>query len=110
MTNKEIWEVLVAINEQDSKHTSLVVSERDDHFHCYFKNPIKESQIIYFNITKIDMSFYEGLDSPSLSFRINDIMTMDEETDSISTSLNDKKLLAMLIPIARQAKLELLGI
>lgn len=101
MTNKDIWDVLMEIyTSENAKNTTLVISSIDDHFNCYFKHT--SNQIVYFRLT-VQNSFFSDN-----TYKISHTYVMDND-DNVR-NLSEKALKTHLIPIIRQAKLDLLGI
>lgn len=100
MTNRELWDVIMELYQSEhTKDTSLVISSIDDHFNCYFDH--LEGQL-HFRITVKNSFFSEK------SYVINNIYYI-KDTDAIST-ISESRLKEYLIPIVRDAKLNLLGI
>ena len=100
MTNKELWDVMMELYQcEHTKDTSLVISSIDDHFNCYFDH-LKGQ--LHFRITVKNSFFSEK------SYVINNIYYI-KDTDAIST-ISESRLKEYLIPIVRDAKLDLLGI
>lgn len=100
MTNKELWDVIMEIyKSKHSKDTSLVISSIDDHFNCYFNH--LEGQL-HFRITVQNSFFSER------TYTINNIYYI-KNNDGVNT-VSESMLKKYLVPIVREAKLNLLGI
>lgn len=100
MTSKEIWDIIMEIYQSNNpKNTVLVVSSIDDHFNCYFE---QGNDQIHFRIT-INNNFFGDP-----SYTINNIYRF-KENGSIDM-VSEAKLKKYLVPIIREAKLNLIGI
>lgn len=108
MTNKELWDVMMELYQsKHSKDTALVISSIDDHFNCYFNH--LEGQL-HFRITVqnnfFSMKSFGG--GTRHVYSINNIYYI-KNTGAVTT-VSESKLKEYLIPIVRDAKLNLLGI
>jgi len=100
MTNKEIWDVIMEIYKSEhSKDTALVISSIDDHFNCYFNHNHGQ---IHFRITVKNSFFSERI------YTLNNIYHI-KDNDGV-VNVTESKLKEYLIPIIREAKLNLIGI
>lgn len=100
MTNRELWDVIMELYQSEhTKDTSLVISSIDDHFNCYFEH--LDGQL-HFRIT-VENSFFS-----EKSYVINNIYYI-KKNDAVTT-ISESRLKEYLIPIVRDAKLDLLGI
>lgn len=100
MTNRELWDVIMEIYQsKHSKDTALVISSIDDHFNCYFEHLGGQ---LHFRIT-VENSFFS-----KNSYVINNIYYI-KKNDAVTT-ISESRLKEYLIPIVRDAKLDLLGI
>lgn len=108
MTNRELWDVIMELYQSEhTKDTSLVISSIDDHFNCYFEH--LDGQL-HFRITVENSFFSEKSFSLFLEkiYVINNIYYI-KKNDAVTT-ISESRLKEYLIPIVRDAKLDLLGI
>lgn len=103
MTNSELWDVIMEIyKSKHSKDTPLVISSIDDHFNCYFDH---NNGQLHFRITVQNSFFSERIYILNNIYHIKDRAFSNLDVSNVTES----KLKELLVPIIREAKLNLIG-